>query len=328
MSERSKEIRAFADKYTIFIILFMMVVVLMIASPKFFTVTNMINLLTSESVRGILAFAVCFCICSGGIDLSLGSVAALSGVVAASFAQVSTYSGKFYPNLPELPIIVPFFAALFVGVLCGMGSGMTIAYLKIPPFIATLGMMTIARGVAFLYTDAYPVPQFRLEFKALAQTKLFSGLPSIILWFALVAVIAWFILKYTRFGKNIYSIGGNKNAARVAGVNIEKNLVGIYVWSGICAGLAGMLMAARSGSAISSMAMGYELDGIAAATVGGVSHTGGVGSVGGILAGILVLGVINNGLLVLGVNPYVQQIVKGAIIIVAVTIDLAKHNRR
>jgi len=328
VNERLKRVRVFVDKYTIFFILIAMVIVLMILSPSFLTVTNLINLLTSESVRGILALGVCFCICSGGIDLSLGSVAALSGVVAASFAQTAAYSGKFYPNIPELPAVVPLLIALAVGALCGMVSGLTIAYLKIPAFIATLGMTTVARGVANLYTDAYPVPQFRGEFKQIAQAKIFGGLPGIILWLALIAIIAWFILKYTRFGKNIYAIGGNRNAARVAGVNIEKNLIGIYTWAGFCAGLAGVLMAARAGSAISSMATGYELDGIAAATIGGVSQTGGVGSIPGVLAGILALGVINNGLLVLGVNPYVQMVVKGVIIVAAVALDLMKNNRR
>lgn len=328
MSEQKKKMRQVFDKYTIFFILLIMMVVLMFAAPNFFTGANLLNLLTSESIRGIIALGVCLCICSGGIDLSTGSIVALAGVVAASFAQVATYGNKFYPNMPEMPVIVPVLIALAVGGLCGLFNGLAIAYLKIPAFIATLGMQTIARGAAHLYTDAYPVPQYRPEFKLLAQGKLFGGIPYIILWMAAVAVIAFFILRYTRFGNNIYAIGGNRHAAQVAGVNIEGTIIGIYVWSGLCAGLGGMLMAARSGSAISSMGVGYELDGIAAATIGGVSQTGGVGSIPGVLAGILVLGVINNGLLILEVNPYMQQIIKGLVIILAVTMDLSKNNRK
>lgn len=324
----TKKIRSFVDRYTIFIILSVMVIIMVIATPDFLTVTNMLNLLSAESVRGLMALGVCFCICSGGIDLSLGSVTALSGVVAASFAQVATYSNKFYPGLPELSPIIPLLIGISVGMICGLINGIITGYTNIPPFIATLGMQTAARGAAHLYTNAYPVPQFRKEFKNFAQLKIFGRIPSIVLWLILVAAIAWFILTYTRFGKNIYALGGNRNAARVAGIKIEKNLIGVYVWSGMCAGLAGTLMAARSGSAISSMGMGYELDGIAAATIGGVSQTGGVGSIPGVLAGILVLGVINNGLLVLGVNPYIQQIVKGVIIVAAVILDLSKNKRK
>lgn len=322
----SKKVRNLIDKYSVYIVLLVLVIGLCIATPDFLTLTNLMNLLSAESARGLLALGVAFCIIARGTDLSVGSVIAVSSVFSASLVQELSYSSRFYPNLPELPLFIPIIVGIIAGTLFGVVNGALIAYTKIPAFIATLGTMTIARGVAYLYTNAYPIPQLRPDFKILGQGKI-GPIPFMAVVFAVFVVIAWVLLNKTRFGKNIYAIGGNVTAARVAGVNVEKNIMMIHTWSALTASVAGILITARSGSGISSLGVGYELDAIAAATVGGVSQHGGVGKVGGIIAGILILGVINNGLLILGISPYIQQIIKGAIIIGAVVFDMRKENR-
>lgn len=323
---RKQRITKFLDEYSIVLVLLVLIIGMSLASPDFLTLTNIMNLLAAESARGLLALGVAFCIIAKGIDLSLGSVIAVSAVVSASLAQSLECTDLFYPNLPALPIIIPVVAGLVAGTLFGLINGLLIAYTHIPAFIATLGTMTVARGAALLYTNSYPISYLRDDFKVLGQGKV-GPIPGMALVLLVFIVIAWVFLNRTAFGRNVYAIGGNETAARVAGVNVERTLVMIHVWSSLTAALAGILIAARSGSAIASLGMSYELDGIAAATVGGVSHSGGVGRIGGIVTGILILGVINNGLLVLGVSPYIQQIIKGCIIVGAVVFDMRKANR-
>ena len=319
---------ALISKYTIFVILFVLVVILSLASPMFMTPKNIINILTSESSRGLLAFGVAFCIISRGIDLSLGSVMAVSSVFAASLVQKLTYPTLIIPNLTYVPAWVAVLVGLAIGTVFGLANGLLIAYTKIPPFIATLGSQVIARGVALLYTNAYPVPMLRPDFTIIGQGNMFGFIPNIVAVFLLFAVIAYIMLNQTRFGKNVYAIGGNEDAARAAGIKVERNLVAIYTWSALTAAVAGVMVTSRSASGISSLGISYELDAIAAATVGGISHTGGIGTITGVIGGILVLGVINNGLLILGVSPYLQQIIKGVIIVVAVIFDMRKIARK
>ncbi len=315
-------------KYAMFFVLIAMGVVFSIASPSFLTPTNLMNILVSEASRGLLAVGVAFCIITRGIDLSLGSVIAVSSVVSASLVQDPTYISAIFPNLPHIPAWVAVIAGLAGGTLFGLINGLLIAYTHIHPFVATLGTQSMARGIALIYTHAYPVAMLRPEFTAIGQGKLFGVIPNVVVVFVFVVIIAGIILNFTRFGKNMYAIGGNVTAARASGVNVEWCLVRVYCWASFCAALAGILMAARSGSGNATLGEGYELDGIAAATIGGVSQTGGVGTIVGIVGGILVLGVINNGLLILGVSSYMQKVVKGAIIVLAVVIDVMKENKK
>ena len=315
-------------KYTIFVILAVLVGVLAIASPMFLTGKNIINILTSESSRGLLAFGVAFCIISRGIDLSLGSIMAISSVFSAALVQKLTYATLIIPDLTFIPAWVAVLAGLAIGTAFGLANGLLIAYTKIPPFIATLGSQVIARGVAQLFTNAYPVPMLREDFTIIGQGNLFGFLPNIVAVFILFAIIAYVMLNHTRFGKNVYAIGGNEDAARAAGIKVEANLVAIYTWSALTAAVAGVMVTSRSASGIASLGLSYELDAIAAATVGGISHTGGIGTITGVIGGILVLGVINNGLFILGVSPYLQQIIKGVIIVVAVIFDMRKIARK
>lgn len=330
-SRRHFDAKALVSKYAMYVILIVLIAIFGFAEPAFFTGRNFVNILTSESSRGLLALGVAFCIITRGIDLSLGSVMAVASVFSASLVQKLTYSTLIIPGLVNFPVIPAWVAVLFglaVGTSFGVMNGLLVAYTKIHPFIATLGSMTIARGLAMLFTNAYPVPMLREDFTIIGQGTMFGFLPNIVCVFLLMAVIANVLLNHTRFGKNMFAVGGNVDAARASGINVERTLVLAYTWSAFCAALAGVMVTSRSASGISSLGTGYELDGIAAATVGGVSQTGGVGSIVGCIGGILVLGVINNGLLILGVSPYLQSIIKGAIIVIAVVFDMRKVARK
>lgn len=316
-----------AGKNSMWLLLLAMIVIMSFASHAFFTGTNAINLLMTESIKGILTMGVMFAILTAGIDLSTGAVVALSSVVSASLAQELTYSARLYPNLGEIPVPVAMLAGVLVGTIIGVINGLLVAYTNIHPFIATLGTQLIARALSNIYTNAYPVPMLNKDFKNVGQGKIL-GIPHLILIFVLIALIAWFMLSQTRFGKSVYAIGGNRTAAEVAGIKVKKIYVWVYTWCSFCAALGGVLLASRSGSGISTLGVGYELDAIAAATIGGVSQRGGIGRVSGAICGILILGVINNGLLLLGISPYIQQVVKGAIIIGAVVFDMRKNAKK
>ncbi len=327
-AKKTFDFKAFISKYSIFVILIVLIAAFGIAEPAFFTGKNFVNILTSEASRGLLAFGVAFCIIARGIDLSLGSVMAVASVFSAALVQKLTYATLIIPNLTFVPAWVAVIVGVGLGTMFGLINGLLIAYTKIPAFIATLGSMVVARGLALLFTNAYPVPMLREDFTIIGQGKMFGFLPNIVVVFIVIAVVAYILLNHTRFGKNVYAIGGNPDAARAAGINVEKNLVAIYTWSAFCASVAGLMVTSRSASGIASLGEGFELDGIAAATVGGVSHTGGIGTIVGVIGGILVLGVINNGLLILGVSPYLQKIIKGVIIVVAVVFDMRKVARK
>ncbi|MDD5017734.1 MAG: hypothetical protein PHO15_06530 [Eubacteriales bacterium] len=326
--KRRFEIKTIVNKYAMFVILIILITIFGIASPHFLTGANFINILTSESSRGLLALGVAFCIVTRGIDLSLGSLIAVSSVFTAALVQKLTYSALIIPNLTYIPAWVAVLVGLAVGTAFGLMNGLLVAYTKIHPFIATLGSMTMARGFALLFTNAYPVPMLREDFTIIGQGSILGFLPNIVFVFLMVAIIANILLNHTRFGKNLFAIGGNVDAARASGIKVERNLVMTYCWSALCAALAGVMMTARAASGNATLGEGYELDGIAAATIGGVSQTGGVGSIVGVIGGILVLGVINNGLLILGVSSYLQRIIKGAIIIIAVVFDMRKVARK
>ncbi len=315
------------NKYAIYLVLLAMVIVMTISSVDFLTPQNLINLFASESSRGLLALGVGLVIIAGGIDLSVGAVMAVTSVITASLVQQSTYASRLWVGLPFIPASVAVLAGLVCGLLVGLINGAIVSYTKTPPFIATLGTMLIVKGIAFMYTNAFPVPMLRPDFKDIGQGKL-GSIPYIVIVFFFLLVLAWVLLNYTRWGKNLYAIGGNESAARVAGVRVEKNVIAVYIWSGILAAVSGLLLTARSGSGIATLGQNYEFDAIAAAIVGGLSFSGGIGRVSGIFAGIFILGILNNGLLLLNVSPYLQQVIKGTIIVGAVVIDMRKHARR
>jgi inositol transport system permease protein len=325
-SEKKQKYIAFLQKYGIVLVLILMVIALSILSPNFLSPTNIFNVLTQSSIFGILALGMTIVIISRGIDLSVGSLLALSGVVAASFGQVGTATALVHPNIHDMPLIVPIIAALLVGGLVGAVDGGLIAFTGIHPFIATLGMMTIARGATLLYTQGKPVSQLIPGIMFIGSK--IGSVPVPVIVYAIMIAITWILLGYTSLGKNAYAIGGNVKAAEISGVNVKKNLVIIYTFMGLCCSVAALVFAGRVGSVHPGAATGYELTAIAATTIGGTSQTGGIGTVWGAVVGALVLGVLRNGMTLLGIDAYWQQIVEGCIIIGAVIVDMRKNARK
>lgn len=320
--EKTKKI---ISKYGIYFVLLIMIIIMSFLSPVFLTSKNLFNVIRQVSVIGIISLGVSLVIISKGIDLSSGSVLAVAAVVAASLGQTAEWSQKMFPNIPQLPLIIPIIAALLVGLLFGAVNGTLIAKTGIPPFIATLGVMVAARGFAQLYSNGRPVSNLTESYQFLGQGYLFGVIPIPVVIYLGMAGVTWVMLNHTRFGKSIYAIGGNVHAAEVSGINVELNLIKIYAYAGLLAGLAGLLLTARVNTGQPGMGIGYELDAIAATTIGGTSHAGGIGTIGGAIVGALILGVLNNGLNLLGVNPYWQQVLKGAIIVGAVVIDMRRN---
>jgi inositol transport system permease protein len=274
------------------------------------------------SVIGIIAVGVTQVIISGGIDLSSGSVVGAVAMVSMSLAQAAGYDRAVYPALTGLPVIVPLAVGLLCGAAAGFVNGWLIAYTKIPPFIATLGMMVTARGFAKWYTKGQPISFPSESFAALGQ-----GMMPVVI-FLIVAAIFHVAMKYTRYGKFTYAIGANAQAARVSGINVEKHLVKIYIVAAVLAALAGIVVAARGQTAQAGMGTMYELDAIAMAVIGGTSLTGGRGSIIGTSIGMIIFGVIISGFTFLRLDAYYQEMVKGVIIVAAVIVDTQRQQKR
>lgn len=328
------DIRRFVSQNAIWGVLIVMIlamnflIYIRLGRWAFLQPANIQTLLESESIRGILTFGVMFAILSKGIDLSTGSVAGMVAVIVASLVQPADLATRLFPGGPQLPTAVALILGVGIGALVGGIIGAIVAYTKIHPFIATLGAQLICRAVAKMYSNK-PVSNLPEGFRAIARYKLFGVVPMIIVVFILMFALSTFLLTKTRFGKNVYAIGGNDQAARVAGISVEWNLVLVYIWCSACAALGGILLAARTGSAdASTYGIGYELDAIAAATVGGTSQTGGICRPSGALAGILIMGVVNNGLVLMGVDDNMTNVIKGLIIVGAVILDMRKNAKK
>jgi inositol transport system permease protein len=295
--------------------LILLFIALSIVRPGFLTVSNLINLVRQISINGILAVGVTFVLLTGGVDLSLGSLVALTGVAAASFA----HPGQF-------PVIVPVAIGILAGTACGALNGVVVTRGRVAPFIATLGMMTAARGLALLISDGRPVSNLSGAFTVLGGGQVW-GVPVPVLILCLVALAASIVLGKFRMGRYLYAVGGNESAARASGVRVNRVKMFAYTLCGALAGLAGVVLAARITTGQPNAGVGYELDAIAAAVIGGTSLSGGTGGAGGTILGALLMGVINNGLDLLNVPSYYQQIVKGVIIVGAVWLDRSRETK-
>ena len=326
-SGQSFSFRAMLKKYGILFVLLLMVIVISIFKPEFLTSRNIFNILNQTAIFGIMAIGLTFVIISRGIDLSVGSILAFAAVVAASVSQLPDSVGKMFPDLPMLPFPVAFFSALILGGLCGAVSGFLIAKFQIHAFIATLGMMTVARGFALIFSSGKPISNINPFFNVIGG-RLWGVIPVPVVIYAAVIAVSAVILNYTRFGKSVFAIGSNSTAAEISGINVKRNYVIIYMISGLLAGLAAIVFLGRTGSAHPGAATGYELTAIAATTIGGTSQTGGIGTIWGAVAGALILGVIKNGMTLLGVHAYWQQVVEGVIIVAAVVFDMRKNARK
>lgn len=318
----------------IYFVLAILLAVIIIKEPSFLSVRNFRNILTQSSVRLIIALGVAGLIVVQGTDLSAGRQVGLMGVISATLLQSLTNVNKVFPNLGEVPIPVVILIGAILGIVVGAFNGFFIAFLNVTPFIATLGSMIIIYGVNSLYFDsvgASPIAGLDERYTSFAQGFFdINGfrIPYLILYALVAVLIVWTIWNKTTFGKNIFAIGGNPEAARVSGVNVKMNILAIFALSGVFYSFAGFLEAGRIGSATNNLGNMYELDAIAACVVGGVSFSGGVGTVPGVVTGVIIFTVINYGLTYIGVSPYWQYIIKGLIIVMAVALDTMKYSKK
>ena len=297
-----------------------------IARPNFFSIGNIRNLISNTAVRFIIAVGVSGCLITKGTDLSAGRVAGFAACLSAIFLQKGDYADKFYPEIGELPVIVVLLGVLAICGLIGVVNGSIISIFKVPPFIATLGMQTLVYGICLVYTGAMPIGGLRRDYTTLATGYVGNRMFTYVFLIALaVGIFMWFLYNKTRHGKYMYAIGGNENAAEVAGVNCSKTKILIYMLAGILYGLCGFLMAAKSGGASVNTAQGYELEAIAGCTIGGVSVNGGVGKISGILIGVLVFELLKIAMQFMGIETSYTYIVQGLVIIIAVALDLRKY---
>jgi ribose/xylose/arabinose/galactoside ABC-type transport system permease subunit len=307
---------SFMEKYAIYIALLLLCIVLSSVTDKFLTVPNLKLILNQISINGILAIGVTFPLITAGIDISIGSVVGLAGVVAALTAPANS----------NVSIFVPILAALAVGLAIGSFNGLLITKGKLAPYIVSLGMMTIVRGLSLIVSGGRPVSRLIPAFAVLGNNTLFS-IPLPIFIFAAVAIITHIILTHLKIGRYIYAVGGNTNAAYASGISPEKIKFFVHVMCSTLAGLAGIILASRINTGHPNSGSGYELDAIAAAVVGGTSLAGGTGGIPGTVIGALIIGVLSNGLDLLAVSSYWQQVVKGLIIIASVLIDRNKKRQ-
>jgi ribose/xylose/arabinose/galactoside ABC-type transport system permease subunit len=281
--------------------------VFVIIAPQFFSLPNLINVALSIAITGILAVGMTAVILTGGIDLSVGSVAALAGVVAAMIAS----SGRVFSAS---------LVALGIGLAVGLFNGLMIAQFRVPPFVVTLAMLTICRGLAFIVTSGRSIGNLPASFGVFGRERLL-GVPVPVLLMLVVFVAGWFVLKHMVLGRYIYAIGGNREAAFLAGINAKRVILTVYLLNGLLVGLAGLVLASRLGAGVPNAGLQYELDVIAAVVVGGTSLNGGRGSVTGTFWGAVFIGVLNNGLNLAGIDPYMQKIALGLVILLAVLAD-------
>ncbi len=321
-----KDVKRFLENNAIIILMVAVAVVVGIYKPSFVSFANFKNLALNTAVRFIIAAGVSGCLITKGTDLSAGRVVGLSACIAAILLQKADYTDKFYPQLGEINMLAVLIIVLGVCAIIGIANGVIVSFLKVPPFIATLGMQTLVYGICLVYTGAKPIGGLTRKYTLLSTSGILNNsLPYIIIIAFIVGVYMWFLYNKTRHGKYMYAIGGNESAAEVAGVNCNKTKILIYTLAAVLYGLAGFILASKSGGASVNTGMGYELEAIAACTIGGVSTNGGVGRISGILIGVLVFELLKVSLQFMGVETSYTYIVQGLVIIIAVALDLRKY---
>ena len=321
-----KSIGKWLSENIIIVLIFLASVFVSTQNKNFLSANNIRNLLSNTAVRFIIACCVSGCLITKGTDLSAGRVAGLAACLSGILMQRANYDQRFYPGMPEMPLIVVLLIVVALCALIGAVNGSVIAFLKVPPFIATLGMQTLVYGACLVYTGAIPIGGLRSDYTGLATgyvgTRMLSNLTIIAIF---IGLFMWFLYNKTRYGKYMYAIGGNENAAEVAGINVNKSKILIYMLAGALYGLTGFLVCAKSGGCSVNTAQGWELEAIAGCTIGGVSVNGGVGTIPGILIGVLVFEVLKIVLQFLGVESSYTYIAQGLVIIIAVALDLRKY---
>ncbi len=331
----TKKIGEFMLNNALYFILGLILIIVIIIKPNFASLNNIINIIKQSSTKGILALGVAGLIVLAGTDLSAGRVVGFAGAITASLVQSVTYASRYYPNMTEqLPLIVPLLASILVAVVFSLINGFGVAYLNLHAFIVSLGTQLIAYGANCIYIEAQPLgaaqalSTFEKNFLNVAAGSFTIGtvkIPFVMLYFLLCAILVNLIWTRTRLGKNMFAVGGNMEAAAVSGVNVKKTIMLVYLLAGVCYGIASFLEAARIQSVGANTGINYELDAISACVIGGVSFSGGVGTIAGVVIGSIILQAINYSLFFLGVNAYLQYIIRGLIIILAVAIDVRKY---
>ncbi|MDR0653254.1 MAG: galactose/methyl galactoside ABC transporter permease MglC [Synergistaceae bacterium] len=320
--------------YSLYIILGVLIIAVIVAEPNFMSFSNLSKILAQASTRGILALGVAGMIVYTGTDLSAGRILGCCAAVSASLLQSVTYASRMYPNITEpLPIVIPLLLSILLAIAFCALNAFGFAVLKMHPFIISLGTQLIAYGTLCLYIDsqkngAQPLASLDSRYINVVNGSFdlgFMNLPYLVIYLFICSAVMWVIWNKTTLGKNMFAIGGNPEAAAVSGVNVTRNIFGVYVVAGILYGIASFLEAGRVQSVTTATGLNYELDAISGCVIGGVSFTGGVGTIPGVLIGVIILQVINYSLYFLGVNPYYQYIIKGLIIILAVAIDVRKY---
>jgi inositol transport system permease protein len=318
-----------AGRYGALIFLIVLCVIFAVLEPAFISTRNIFNVIRQVSIYGMLAIGMTFVILTGGIDLSIGSVLALAGLVCAAVEKGSRGllgAGAGEAHGFGLPAAVA--AAIAVGLIAGASQGLAVSRMKVPPFIVTLGGMSVFRGLALVFSGGQPISAFRAPYKFWGQGMI-GPVPVPVILFLVFAIIAYIVLRYTRYGRHIYAVGGNQEAARLSGLNVSALILSVYVIMGFFAGLSGFVLSSRLNSAEQVAGVGYELQVIAGVVIGGTSLTmGGEGGVFGTVVGILLMGVLSNGLTLMNVSPYYQQIIVGLIIVFAVYFDQVVKQRR
>jgi ribose transport system permease protein len=312
--ERTVDFAAWWDRVGILVVLVALTALMAAVAPNFATVDNLLNIARSISINAILAAGLTFVILTSGIDLSVGSIVAVSGV-ASVYAALHGFN-------PLWAVLM----GLVAGALAGLVNGLLTAYLSLAAFIVTLGTMSFLRGLGYTMTDGQPIVSNQLNFRILGNGYVF-GVPIPVLIMAVVYLAAWFVLERTRYGRHVYAVGANAEAARLAGIRVKHVVLSVYVIGGLCAGLAGVIFAARVVSAQPTAGTGYELDAIAAVVLGGTSLAGGRGRIVGTLVGSVILGVLSTGLILMNVPFFTQLLVKGVVVVLAVAIDSLKQRQ-
>ena len=320
----AKAVKNFLSNNAIILLVIVLALGVGLKTDNFFTIKNVRNLIINMSPRFIIACGVSGCLITKGTDLSAGRQVGLAACLSAMLLQSVDYSARVLTGLPDIPVVAGLVIVLLIMACFGAINGCIIAFLKVPPFIATLGTQTIVYGICSVITNNQPLGGFKPSYSKVATGSI-AVIPYLVIFAALVGVYMWFLYNKTRHGKYMYAIGGNENAAEVAGVNVPKTKIKIYILASCMFGLAGVLLAAKSGGASVQTAYGYELDAIAASTIGGVSTTGGVGTVPGVLVGVCVFEVLKVALQFMGIGSSYTYLVQGLVIILAVAMDIRKY---
>lgn len=308
----------------IVIVLLLLVLVTGITKDNFFSWTNLSNISVNTAARVIIAFGVSGCLITKGTDLSAGRQVGLSACIAGTLLQTADYSGKFFKNLGDMNVFLVLLICILICCLFGLINGIVISFLNVPAFIGTLGMQLIVYGICLVYTNATPLGGYRKAYTVIATGK-FIGIPYMFIIAFIIGLIMWFVYNNTRHGKYMYAIGGNEAAAEVSGVNVNKTKIIIYVTAAALYAVAGFLLGAKAGGASVNMGQGYELEAIAACTIGGVSVNGGIGRISGVVIGVLVFELLKSSMQFLGIQTNYQYIVQGIVIIVAIALDIRKY---